>query len=828
MDSKRVKRQVIIHGHFYQPPRENPWTGRIDRQNSAAPYHDWNEKITSECYFPNSCSRRLDGYGRITNIVNNYSRISFNFGPTLLSWLEKKHPSLYGKIVEADALSAEYNNGHGNAIAQVYNHIIMPLASERDKRTQVEWGIRDFKRAFGRDPEGIWLAETAVNLETLSVLADFGVRFIILSPDQALEVRPLAGKGKWEDVSDGSVKTGRVYRCRTGAAAGGSINVFFYDGPVSRDVSFNHLLRSGDLFGDSLESSFDRCGGDLVTVATDGEIYGHHEPFADMALAYLFDSGLETRGLRVTNFGAYLDGHVPEHEVRLKPGSGGEGTAWSCSHGVGRWKEDCGCNVNAPDGWNQKWRKPLRDSLDSLNEKLAEIFEREAGKLVSDPWKARNDYISSRSGGYENGREFIRQRALRPLSKEEEARLLKLLESQRFAMYMFTSCGWFFNDISGLESGQIMKYAAMAIEMGGGDKAEALEKELVEGLSGAKSNIEEIGSGADIYDAAKKYSSVTPSMIAGQFAISSNLGCPGASPEIFGYTIRELEKKVRPIGGLTVASGLIESRAPVTGEASVAGYFLMTRGDIQIICLVKELEGPEGFAEINGKLSSLSPDTEKQDLVKFAVDNFGGYVFSLGDLFMEDRTLILSAITERKIESLEPMIKELYFENMEFLRLISESSLQPADIIEVPAKNYLQRKLIRETKAWKMSLDPADTKGIRETLSEADYLGIELDVSEVSAVFSDFLLGRAEKGSIERRPDLSKAMASFMDHCEEIGVELDIQLLQNRVFDIIKHLFGNAESSGAEKHGEPAGVEAFLDLAERLNFNTAPWKELLQ
>ena len=288
MEQKQQKRHLIIHGHFYQPPRENPWTERIERQRSAAPYHDWNERITSECYLPNSRSRRLDDYGRITRLVNNYEWISFNFGPTLLSWLEENHREVYEKILEADRTSAARLGGHGNAIAQVYNHIIMPLANRRDQETQLVWGCRDFERRFGREPEGIWLPETAVNDETLSMVIDSGFSFLVLAPSQAESVRPLRKRGAWTNVSNGSIPTGSPYRCFRPHTRSKKeyIDIFFYDSPLSHDVSFNHLLRNGDLLAEAISQAYPRGKGDLVVIASDGENYGHHEPFADMALAY--------------------------------------------------------------------------------------------------------------------------------------------------------------------------------------------------------------------------------------------------------------------------------------------------------------------------------------------------------------------------------------------------------------------------------------------------------------------------------------------------------------------------------------------------------------
>ena len=444
MEQKQKKRHLIIHGHFYQPPRENPWTERIERQRSATPYHDWNERITSECYLPNTRSRRLDGYGRITRLVNNYEWISFNFGPTLLSWLEENHGEVFEKILEADRASASRLGGHGNAIAQAYNHIIMPLANRRDQETQIVWGRRDFERRFGREPEGIWLPETAINDETISMVIDAGFSFLVLAPSQAESVKPLGKRSAWTDISDGSIPTGSPYRCfkPRDRSKKAYIDIFFYDSPLSHDVSFNHLLRSGESLSEAISLAYPRVRGDLVVIATDGENYGHHEPFADMALAYLIDEGAQMKGFEFTNFGAYLESASPAYEVKLKQGPSGEGTSWSCVHGVGRWKENCGCNTGAPPGWDQAWRDPLREGLDMLRDALAGLFEKESYQLLEDPWKSRNDYIDVIENRTPEASEaFVRAHAARPLDQKERAHALTLLESQRNALLMFTSGG---------------------------------------------------------------------------------------------------------------------------------------------------------------------------------------------------------------------------------------------------------------------------------------------------------------------------------------------------------------------------------------------------
>ncbi|HKY08926.1 MAG TPA: glycoside hydrolase, partial [Candidatus Binatia bacterium] len=353
-----MNRYICIHGHFYQPPRENPWLEAIELQDSAAPYHDWNERISRECYAPNAVSRILDDKGFIVKLVNNYSKISFNFGPTLLSWLETEAAETYAAILAADRQSRQKFSGHGSALAQVYNHVIMPLANSRDRITQILWGIRDFERRFARAPEGMWLPETAVDLETLELLARFGIRFVILAPHQAARVRR-SGEAAWREVKSAQIDPTMPYRQQL--SSGRSVAIFFYDGPIARAVAFEGLLSQGDRFIDRLTGAFDpaRDRPQVVHIATDGESYGHHHRFGDMALAYVLEQ-IESRGLaRLTNYGEYLEAHPPSHEVEIVDQS-----SWSCAHGIGRWWSDCGCNSGGHPGWNQQWRTPLRNALD--------------------------------------------------------------------------------------------------------------------------------------------------------------------------------------------------------------------------------------------------------------------------------------------------------------------------------------------------------------------------------------------------------------------------------------------------------------------------------
>jgi alpha-amylase/alpha-mannosidase (GH57 family) len=434
-----LNRFVCIHGHFYQPPRENPWTGEVDEEVTARPYHDWNERITAECYLPNA---------------SNYGHMSFNFGPTLLSWLESNAAAAYRAIIAADRESRSQFGGHGSAIAQAYNHAILPLANQRDRLTQIRWGIRDFEFRFGRRPEGMWLPETAVDDATLDDLAAEGIAFTILAPGQAAAVR---GPGTtWQEIS--GIDPREPYAAPL--PSGRRISVFFYDGGLSHAIAFGELARGSSALATGLFSRFE--GGaapQLVHVATDGETYGHHVRGGDRALAEALDHVEKSGYARLTNYGEFLERFPPRLEARIVQRS-----SWSCAHGVGRWCDDCGCSAGG--AVSHPWRRPLREALDWLRDTLAPLYEAAAAPLLADPWAARDDAISLvLDPSRENSDAFFDRHATSGLSPEDRHAALGLLDMQRNALLMYTSCGWFFDDPAGLETRQVLRYAARAVEL---------------------------------------------------------------------------------------------------------------------------------------------------------------------------------------------------------------------------------------------------------------------------------------------------------------------------------------------------------------------------
>lgn len=483
---------LIIHGHFYQPPRENPWTGEIERQPGAAPYHDWNERIHAECYGPNAFARI--GGDVEEQVVNNYSNISFNFGPTLLSWLEKFQPRTYQRILEADRESSAKRTGHGNAIAQAYGHAILPLCNVRDRVTQVVWGLSDFRHRFGREPESVWLPETACNDETLSLLIDFGLRFVILAPEQARMVR--APDEVWSDVSGGRVDTTRPYRYSHADGSGRTLAIFFYNGPLARSIAFERALTSSRGLVDKFLAVAQT--GHLVNVATDGETYGHHFKFGDLCLAHALEVEAKQSNFWITNYGEYLDHHPPDWQVEIDNGPEGEGSSWSCVHGVGRWYRDCGCHTGGEAGWNQSWRGPLRTALNFLRDQVANDFDTVGRELLRDPWAARNAYVKVLLQAQDSAG-LLDEFGTHKFSIDEQVRALTLLEIQHNSLLMFTSCGWFFSDLAGIETVQVMRYAARVMQLQEQLGFKTWRQEFLEMMAEARSNGPEFGNGADIF-----------------------------------------------------------------------------------------------------------------------------------------------------------------------------------------------------------------------------------------------------------------------------------------------------------------------------------------
>jgi len=580
-----MERYVCVHAHFYQPPRENAWLEAVESQDSAYPYHDWNERVTAECYAPNSASRILDGDSRILQIVNNYSKISFNFGPTLLSWMEQKSPSVYEAILTADRESQQLFSGHGSAVAQAYNHMILPLATRQDKYTQILWGIRDFEKRFGRHPEGMWLPETAVDLQTLEVLVELGIKFTMLSPYQAGRVRPLGGR-VWRKVDGGRIDPSMAYAVRVGS--GKSINVFFYDGPISRAIAFEDLLADGRRFSERLLGAFSdaRTWPQLVHIATDGETYGHHRAYGDMALAFALHH-IETSQLaKLTNYGEYLEKHPPTMEAKIIGN-----TSWSCAHGIERWRSDCSCNSGGHGDWNQQWRAPLRQAFDWLRDTVAPRYETEAKKLFENPWQTRDAYVDVvLDRALENVVRFMTAQAKRELSPAETVTGLKLLELQRYLMLMYTSCGWFFDEVSGIETVQVIQYAGRALQLAGQLFAEDMATPFLDLLAQARSNIAEQGDGRSIYERYVQPAMVDLQKVGAHYAVSSVFEEYGDNIRIYCYDVARMEYRTSRQGKLRVVLGQASVTSEITRESDQLTFGVLHLADHSVIGGVRQVQ----------------------------------------------------------------------------------------------------------------------------------------------------------------------------------------------------------------------------------------------
>lgn len=806
-----MERYVCIHGHFYQPPRENPWLEDIEIQDSAFPYHDWNERITAECYAPNFAARNLDSDGRILNIVSNYSRISFNFGPTLLSWLEKNSPETYQSILDADRQSIEWRSGHGNAIAQVYNHIIMPLANTRDKRTQIFWGIRDFERRFQRSPEGMWLAETAVDLETLDILAEYGIKFTILAPRQASKIRRI-GTGKWKDVGSSRVDPTRAYLCRV--PSGRTINLFFYDGPISQAVAFEQLLKKGEDFAGRLVSGFSdaREWPQILHIATDGETYGHHQRFGDMGLEYALNY-IEARGLaRIINYAEYLALHQPTHEVQIF-----ENSSWSCIHGIERWRSNCGCNSGGHPGWNQEWRMPLRKALDWLRDRVSFIYDNMSSDYLRDPWKARDEYIQvilDRS--QDTVKKFLQEHAVRNLTGKERTIVLKLLEIQRHALLMYTSCGWFFDELSGLETVQVMQYAGRVIQLTEEIFPDSLEDSFKIRLALAKSNLPEHENGAIIYDRFIKPAIIDMKRAAAHYAVNSLFEDYIDETGIYSYTIRKEDYQKISAGSTKLAVGRISVLSNITEESEQISFCILHFGGHALNGGVRTFLGDEAYNTMKEEIMAAFEKGAFADIVRLMDNHFGMHNYSLLNLFRDQQRIVLNLLISKTLESFEDTYRRLYENNrilMGFLKemgipvkqaflsaaeFILNAGLKKAFLEELLDVNKIQN-LFNEMKRWDVTYDSLDIEfSVRRSLEE------QMETLCLNPFDLNLLL------DIQQRLEVLKLLP----------FEINFWQAQNNYYKIAKTVYqemSRKADSGADD--AKRWVNAFRYLGEMLFFN---------
>jgi alpha-amylase/alpha-mannosidase (GH57 family) len=777
---------VTVHGHFYQPPREHPDLETIVHQPSAAPFHDWNERIYHECYRPNAFARIFNDQGEVIEIVNNYEYLSFNMGPTLLSWLERYDPQVYQRILEADYKSQQRLQGHGNAIAQVFNHIILPLANQRDKITQVRWGKADFRARFGRDPEGMWLAETAVDYSTLAVLVDEGIQFIILAPSQAQRCRPIptestassaplqgdsSGEVKnappdWLEVGGSQIDPTRPYRCFLPGSELGSnnpqryIDIFFYDGPISRDMGFSDLLMSSQLLSSRLCQVVQgqTYPQQLVSVATDGETFGHHKGGSEKALAYAFVHEFPQQGLGVTNYAHYLSLFPPSWEVELKPV-----TAWSCAHGVDRWQDDCGCGGEG-GVWHQKWRKPLRHSLDWLRDQLAEIFTQVGSQLLLDPWQARDQYIEViLSRGLSQTKEgiatsdqvdrFLTLHQHHPLSPSEQVDALRLLEMQRMTLLMYTSCGWFFEEISRPEGTQILRYAGRAISLATAVTGIELEAEFMHRLSHAPSNVALFGQGDEVYRQLVKPSQLGLEQVAAHFAMSSLFAHYPSQHRLFCYSIHQHDYQLQQMGMLTLAIGQVQVTSELTRETAHLNFAVLHLGGWDFHCTVQVHKGRGAYSRLKQELLAALKEGSAAQVVLAMTEGLGDTTYNLSDLFPEERQRLMTLLTQETLTRLEQLYTQVYRDNYGMLLGWRRDGLEVPQELQVAAQITLSHRLNRYLQTLEQDLTGLDWfapssadagsnnfNALFSTAAEAQALGCQLNLQQAHPILERLIL----------------------------------------------------------------------------------------
>ena len=802
------KKYVCVHGHFYQPPRENPWLNKVEMQESAYPYHDWNHRINAECYRRNSASRILDEQGRVEEIMNNYGWMSFNIGPTLLTWMENETPETYEAILQADKESRERFSGHGAALAQAYNHLIMPLANERDQETQVIWGIEDFKSRYKRLPEGMWLGETAVNTSSLEMLAKHGIKFTILSPYQAKRVRKI-GTDKWKDATDAKVDTKQPYLCKL--PSGNQISIFFYDGPASQGVAFEGLLNDGRRFADRLTGLFSENEDlELVHIATDGESYGHHHKLGEMALSYCLHSLDEDQEVNLTIYGEFLEKYPPQYEVEIL-----ENTSWSCYHGVERWRSDCGCNTGGHGDWNQQWRAPLREAFDQVRENLIDLYEKEIKSFTNDPWDVRNQYIRvilDRSS--ENVSSFLDDKFGTDLKKEDQVRILKLLEMQYHAMLMYTSCGWFFDEVTGIESMQDIFYATRAVQLAEEISGQSYKQDFLASLKKVPSNLPEYET---VYTAYQKF--VQPMeldmiRIGAHYAISSLFENFPEEVSLYNFSATVKSHYFYEAGKQKLVIGRTEFQSDITWEKVDISYAVLHMGDHHLFGGVRQFISPEALEELHTKVAMFFEKGNVYEIFNLLDTYFGTHNYSFWHLFRDEQHQIMELVMERNLSDAEGAMQQLYENTYPLMKTFQEINMVIPSRLKMPVQLAVNNRLLRELKR-----EDFDIKRIEKELQTAVAIEVELDLPTFDFLADEKLTKMMF--DLQKDPE-NKELLQMINHwlrvLEKSPLHPEKWEAQNVTFQLKQDYF-QLMNERREKGDQSAKewLEAFIDLEQSIN-----------
>jgi alpha-amylase/alpha-mannosidase (GH57 family) len=802
-----VSRYICIHGHFYQPPRENPWLEAVEVQDSAYPYHDWNKRISVECYAPNAASRIFDAESRIINIVSNYSRMSFNFGPTVLSWMEVNDPATYNSILESDRESIVRFSGHGSAIAQCYNHIIMPLASSDDKRIQVIWGIKDFEYRFKRKPEGMWLPETAVDLETLDIMAEQGILFTILSPHQAGRMRR-SGSRQWHGNKGNRIDTRHPYYCRL--PSGRKIAVFFYNGGISHDIAFGHLLDNGVDFAARLMSNFDgREEPQLVNIATDGETYGHHHKYGEMALSYAFYHIENNNDAIITVYGEFLEKFPPAHEVELR-----ENSSWSCVHGIERWRSNCGCNGGSGPGWTQEWRSSLRGIMDWLKDNFDRLYLEQILKYTSDPLRARELYINVvLKRNPEAADEFFSVITDVQLSAGDKSAIMKLLEIERNAMLMYTSCGWFFDEISGLETVQVMLYAARAMQLAFEISGLQLEETFLKLLERAPSNYFIYTNGADVYRKLVKPVMIDTVRFGAHYAVSSLFRDYQDEDNVYCYRVIRNRYEKLENGKLKLALGMIHIRSEITLEEDDISFAVLHMGDHNIFGGVRRFMGDEPFGEMWNDIVNKFKGNDLPGTFRRIEKHFTSVNYSLWHLFRDEQRAVISRVINSAVTDLERNLRQINEANFPVVQIMKKINAPlPAvfsSIMEFILNDDIKKILLS---------DNPDMEGLNRLIGQMREWNLEPDINGISYSFSERLNTCMQKFSLNpEEVEILEKIVNLMNTLEPLSLKFERWSMQNIYFITGKSFYPAMKQKADEGDSDARQwVELFHRLGEHL------------
>lgn len=778
-----MEKYICIHGHFYQPPRENAWLEVIEVQDSAHPYHDWNERISAECYGPNTASRILNEGGVITNIINNYSRISFNFGATLLSWMEHNDRETYEAILDADRLSIENFGGHGSALAQVYNHVIMPLATRRDKKTQIIWGIRDFMHRFNRIPEGMWLAETAVDTETLELLVEHGIKFTILAPRQAKAFRK-TGEPAWTSAEKG-IDTRRPYFYSL--PSGKTIVLFFYDGEISQGVAFNGLLNDGRTLAEGLIGRLDKNPAEpqLSHIATDGETYGHHHKHGDMALAFCLDYIQRDSKVMLTNYAQFLSKHPPTHEVQIH-----ERSSWSCVHGVERWRNDCGCNTGGKPHWNQRWRKPLREALDWLRGELEKIFEKEAGAVLKDPWHARNEYINVILRRHDDTiKKYLRDHCSQ---SADPPQVLRLMEVQRNAMLMYTSCGWFFDEVSGIETTQIMQYACRAMQLVSQISEVNLELEFRKRLEQIPSNVPALANASNIYTKFVVPSKINLQRVGMHYAVASIFEEDLESFPVFNYSTSNEIFIRKEAGEQKLVLGVTKVRSNVTRSEKKFAFAVIYMGKHNIIGNISLDMEEERFASMQARMISAFEEARLGDVIGLMQTYFGPEKYTIWQLFQDEKRKVFNFITHQSMLDLEDSLRRIYNRDYPLVMALANNGIPIPNAYKTSFEYILNADLLNAFQSEKINI-----RLVERVMSELDKWDLRIeDPGKVEhlageSIFKELKRISAEGESLKRIERLNRLFPLMV----RFNLKPNLYKSQNLYFQISREIPDNENRS---------------------------------